>query len=33
LQWDSQWKSHHIMVKELLPIALSAAVWGPQLSR
>ena len=33
LQWDSQWKPHHIMVKELLPIVLSAAVWGPQLSR
>ena len=33
LQWDTQWKHHHIMVKESLPIVLSAAVWGLQLGR
>lgn len=33
LQWNTQWKPHHIMVKELLPVVLSAAVWGPQLKR
>jgi len=32
-QWDTQWKPHHIMVKELLSNILSAAVWGPQLKR
>ena len=29
LQWDTQRKPRHIMVKEFLPIVLSAAVWGP----
>ena len=33
LQWDTQWKPPHIMVKELLSIVLSAAVCGPQLGR
>ena len=33
LQWDTQWKPHHIMVKELLRIVLSTAVWDPQLGR
>ena len=33
LQWDSHWKPYHIMVKELLPIVLGAAVWGSYLGR
>jgi len=33
LQWDSHWKPHYIMVKELLPIVLSGAIWGFYLGR
>ena len=31
LPWDDNWKGANIMAKELLPILLSTAVWGPQL--
>jgi len=33
LQWDSHWKSHHIIVKLLLPIVLSTAISGSYLGR
>lgn len=33
LQWPTQWSTVHIMSKELLPIVLSCAVWGPLLAR
>ena len=29
LQWPDSWVSVHITVKELVPIVLAAAVWGP----
>ncbi len=32
LQWPSMWFSHHIAAKELLPILLGAALWGPTWS-
>ena len=32
-KWDSQWQPCSIMAKELLPIVLSTAMWGPQLVR
>ncbi len=31
--WPSDWASENIMVKELVPIVLSCAVWGPQLAK
>ena len=30
-QWASEWQPISIMAKELVPIVLSCAVWGPQL--
>ena len=33
LRWDSQWQPCSIMAKELVPIVLSTAIWGPQLAR
>ena len=32
-QWPPQWPPILIMAKELVPIVLSCAVWGPQLAR
>lgn len=32
-QWPPEWAPIAIMAKELVPIVLSCAVWGPQLSR
>ena len=32
LAWSSRWSRIDIMAKELLPIVLSCAVWGPVLS-
>ena len=32
-QWTSEWAPVAIMAKELVPIVLSCAVWGPQMSR
>ena len=31
-QWPSEWASVNIMVKELVPVVLSCALWGPQWS-
>ena len=31
LEWPPQWSIVHMMSKELLPIVLSRAVWGPLL--
>ena len=31
--WDSGWKPKNIMVKELVPVIIACAVWGPLLSR
>lgn len=33
MQWTPEWIPVNIMAKELLPILLSCAVWGPQLAR
>ena len=33
LQWSTEWMPQTIMAKELLPIVISCAVWGPILSR
>ena len=33
LQWSADWLSSSIMAKEMAPILLSCAVWGPDLSR
>ena len=33
LKWDSQWQPCTIIAKELVPIVLSTAVWGPQLAK
>ena len=33
LQWSEAWLSAAIMVKELVPIVLVCAVWGPRLAR
>ena len=33
LQWSTEWKPMDIMAKELVPIVLSCAVWGPLLPR
>ena len=30
--WLPEWALHHIMVKELVPIVLSCAVWGRKLA-
>ena len=30
--WPPEWAQHNIMVKELIPIVLSCAVWGRQLA-
>ena len=32
-QWSPQWSPIPIMTKELVPIVLSCAVWGPQIAR
>ena len=29
LQWSSEWKPIDIMAKELVPVLLSCAIWGP----
>jgi len=33
LQWSTEWKPIDIMAKELAPIVLSCAIWGPLLPR
>ena len=33
LQWSTDWKPMDIMAKELVPIVLSCAIWGPLLPR
>ena len=33
LQWPEDWLSIHITAKELVPIVLAAALWGPQWTR
>ena len=33
LQWPEAWSSVAIMIKELVPIVLACAVWGPRLAR
>ena len=33
LQWFTDWKPVDIMAKELVPIVLSCAIWGPLLPR
>jgi len=33
LQWSTEWKPIGIMAKELAPIVLSCAIWGPLLPR
>ena len=30
--WPPEWAQHHIMIKELVPIVLSCAVWGRKLA-
>ena len=30
--WDSSWQDVNIMIKELIPIVLAAATWGPSWS-
>ena len=30
--WDSSWQDVNIMIKELIPIVLAAAIWGPSWS-
>ena len=32
LPWDQSWQDTNITAKELLPIVLSTAIWGPSLS-
>ena len=32
-QWTSEWAPVATMAKELVPIVLSCAVWGPQMLR
>ena len=32
LQWPATVSEYHITVKELIPIVLAAAVWGPEWS-
>ena len=31
--WDQEWIAETIMAKELVPIVISCAIWGPQLYR
>ena len=33
LQWPVEWHSVDISVKELVPIAIAAAIWGPQWAK
>ena len=33
LQWPVDWQSVHITAKELVPIVIAAAVWGPRWTR
>ena len=33
LPWDNSWLNTNIMAKELLPIILSTAIWGPKLQK
>ena len=33
LKWPEAWSSVAIMIKELVPIVLACAVWGPRLAR
>ena len=33
LQWPGEWLPQAIMAKELVPIVISCAIWGPILSR
>ena len=33
LQWPEDWHAIHITAKELVPIMLAAALWGPQWTR
>ena len=33
LQWPPSWQDIHITAKELVPIVISAAIWGPQWAR
>ena len=30
LQWDPNSASHHVSIKELTPIAIATAIWGPK---
>ena len=32
LEWAGNFKTAHVSVKELVPIAIGAAIWGPQWS-
>ena len=32
-EWPNKWLSSNIMAKELVPIVLSCAVWGPELTK
>ena len=33
LVWPKEWLARHITVKELLPVVISAAIWGNQWRR
>ena len=33
LKWSAEWKRLNIMAKELVPIVLSCAIWGPLLPK
>ena len=33
LQWPQDWHAIHITAKQLVPIVLAAALWGPQWTR
>ena len=33
LRWSDEWKGQDIMAKELIPVVLMMAVWGPSLSK
>ena len=30
LAWPTHWSNHHIAAKELVPVVIAAALWGPQ---
>ncbi len=30
LAWPTHWSSHHIAAKELVPVVIAAALWGPE---